>query len=310
MSPGLPPAALRPGLSLVGRWALSPRIGWVAMRRRVDGFGRFPGPPRGTVITPQLIGAVACEELRPPGATDDARLLYLHGGGYVIGSPRSHRSLIGRLALGFGAPTIAVDYRLAPEHPHPAALGDVVAVWRALTDAGFSADRIAVAGDSAGGGLALALALSLRDAGRPGPAALGLISPWLDLAADIGGVRAPAPRDVLLSRGLLRAFAGAYLSGGASARDPLVSPLYADLAGLPPLVVHTTDDEVIRADGRALIDRARAAGVPVICEALPDLWHDAHMTAALLSEPGGGAPLRMAGALRAHVPERGTVPGR
>jgi monoterpene epsilon-lactone hydrolase len=304
MSPGLSPAALRPGMSLVGRWALSPRIGWVAMRRRVDATGRFPGPPRGTVITPQLIGSVACDELRPPGGSDDARLLYLHGGGYVVGSPRSHGSLIGRMAVGFGAPALAVDYRLAPEHPHPAALHDVLAVWDALTGAGLAADRIAVAGDSAGGGLALALALSLRDAGRPLPGAIGLISPWLDLAADVGAVRAPAPRDVLLSRGLLRAFAGAYLSGGASARDPLVSPLHADLAGLPPLIVHTTDDEVIRADGRALADRALAAGVPVICEELPDLWHDAHMTAALLAEPGGGAPLRMAGALRAHVPAR------
>ena len=304
MSPGLPPAALRPGMSLVGRWALSPRIGWVAMRRRVDAVGRFPGPPRGTEITPRVIGGVPCEELRTPGAADDARMLYLHGGGYVVGSPRSHRSLIGRMAAGFGAPALAVDYRLSPEHPHPAALQDVRAVWDALTGAGLSADRIAVAGDSAGGGLALALALSLRDDGRALPGAIGLISPWLDLAADTGAARAPAPHDVLLNRGLLRAFAGAHLAGGASPHDPLVSPLHADLAGLPPLVVHTTDAELIRADGRALAGRARAAGVPVTCEELPGLWHDAHMTAALLAEPGGGAPLRMAGALRAHVPAR------
>lgn len=311
MSPGLRPAALRPGLTVVARWTLSPRVGWVAMRRRVDQSGRFPGPPRGTVVAPQVVGGVPCEELRPPaGGDDDARLLYLHGGGYVVGSPRSHRSLIGRMAAGFGAPVLAVDYRLAPEHPHPAALHDVLAVWNALTElggpagTGLDADRIAVAGDSAGAGLALALALSLRDAGRPLPAALGLISPWLDLDADIGGVRAPAPRDLLLNRTLLRVWAGAYLRAGAAPSDPLVSPLYADLAGLPPLVVHTTDDELIRADGRALAQRARAAGVPVSTEELPDLWHDAHMSAALLAEPGGGAPLRMAGALRAHVPAR------
>ncbi|MEO8966139.1 MAG: alpha/beta hydrolase fold domain-containing protein [Solirubrobacteraceae bacterium] len=310
MSPGLPPAALGPGLAVIGRWALSPRIGWVAMRRRADQCGRFPGPPRGTVIASQVVGGVRCEELRPLSCADDARLLYFHGGGYVVGSPRSHRSLIGRLAAGFGAPALAVDYRLAPEHPHPAALDDARAVWAALTESGgaagtgVGAERIAVAGDSAGAGLALALALSLREAGRPLPAAIGLISPWLDLAADVAGVRARAPRDVLLNRGLLRAFAGAYLSGGASPRDSLVSPVYANLAGLPPLVVHTTDDELIRADGRALAQRARAAGVPVSCEELPNLWHDAHMTAALLAEPGGGAPLRIAGALRAHVPAR------
>jgi len=308
MSPGVPPAALRPGLRVIARWALSPRVGWEAMRRRADQAGRFPGPPRGTAIAPQLVGGVPCEELRPPSCADDARLLYLHGGGYVVGSPRSHRSLIARMAAGFGAPALAVDYRLAPEHPHPAALDDALAVWNALTEpagphgTGLRADRIAVAGDSAGAGLALALALSLRDAGRPLPAAIGLISPWLDLAADIDGVRGPAPRDLLLNRTLLRVWAGAHLSGGADPRDPLVSPLYADLAGLPPLVVHTTDDELIRADGRALVKRARAAGVAVSDEQLPDLWHDAHMTAALLAEPGGGAPLRMAWALRAHVP--------
>ena len=310
MSPGLPAAALRPGLTVVGRWTLSPRVGWVAMRRRVDQSGRFPGPPRGTAITPKVVGGVACEELRSPAGADDARLLYFHGGGYVVGSPRSHRSLIGRMAAGFGAPALAVDYRLAPEHPHPAALDDALAVWNALTTpagpagTGLGAERIAVAGDSAGAGLALALALSLRDAGRPLPAALGLISPWLDLAADTSGVRAAAPRDALLNRTLLRVWAGAYLRAGADPRDQLVSPLYADLAGLPPLLVHTTDDELIRADGRALVKRARAAGVPVSSEELPDLWHDAHMTAALLAEPGGGAPLRMAAALRAYVPAR------
>jgi len=295
---------------VVARWTLSPRVGWVAMRRRVDQSGRFPGPPRRTTITPRVVGGVPCEELRAPAGADDARLLYLHGGGYVVGSPRSHRSLIGRMAAGFGAPALAVGYRLAPEHPHPAALDDALAVWTALTESGGSAgtglgaDRIAVAGDSAGAGLALALALSLRDAGRPLPAALGLISPWLDLAADTSGVRAPAPRDLLLNRTLLRVWAGAYLRAGPGPRDPLVSPLYADLVGLPPLVIHTADDELIRADGRALAQRARAAGVPVTCEELPDLWHDAHMSAALLAEPGGGAPLRMARALRAHVPAR------
>lgn len=308
MSPRLSPAALRPGAALTGRWALSPRVGWPTQRRRVDQAGRFPGPPPGTVVSARTVGGVPCEQLRPPGAADDALLLYLHGGGYVVGSPRSHRSLIGRMAAGFGAPALALHYRLAPEHPYPAALQDVLGVWAALTDPphgpAVGPVRIAVAGDSAGAGLALALALSLRDAGRPLPAAIGLISPWLDLAADTGGVRGPAPRDVMLSRGLLRAFASAYLSAGASPHDPLVSPLYADLAGLPPLVVHTTADELIRDDGLAVAQRAGDAAVPVTAEHLPDLWHDAHVSAALLTEPGGGAPLRMAGALRAHVPAR------
>ena len=145
---------------------------------------------------------------------------------------------------------------------------------------------------------------SLRDAGRPQPAALGLISPWLDLAADVGGVRGPAPGDVVLSRGLLRAFASAYLAGGASPRDPLVSPAYADPAGLAPLVLHTAGEELIREDGIAFARRAAQAGVAVTREELPGMWHDAHLAAETLTEPTGGAPLRMAAALRAHVPAR------
>ncbi|HET9101913.1 MAG TPA: alpha/beta hydrolase [Solirubrobacteraceae bacterium] len=304
--PRLPPAAVRPSIALAGRWALSPRVDWPTRRRRVDAAQAWPGPPRGTAVTARTLGGVACEQLTPAGAAGDALLVFLHGGGYCVGSPRSHRALVGRMAQGFGAPGLAVDYRLAPEHPHPAALQDALAVWDALTEGAqaIAPARIVVAGDSAGGGLALALALSLRDAGRPQPAALGLISPWLDLVADTANVRPPAPGDVLLSRGLLRAFAAAYLSGGASPRDPLVSPAHADPVSLAPLVIHTAGEELIRSDGLDFARRARDAGVAVTAEELPGLWHDVHLAAETLTEPAGGAPLRMAAALRAHVPAR------
>ncbi|MGI9184208.1 MAG: alpha/beta hydrolase [Solirubrobacteraceae bacterium] len=295
------PAALRPSIHLAARWSLSPRVDWPTARRRLELVQSFPGPPRGTRVRPVSVGGVAAEELRPPGDVDDYRLLlYFHGGGYVVGSPRTHRSLVGRMAGAFGAPALSVDYRLAPEHPHPAALDDARAVWRALIDErGLQPARVAVAGDSAGGGLALALAQALRDAGEPLPAALGLISPWLDLTLEADGRRPAEPRDVVLSRGLMRAFAAAYLAGSPAA-EPAVSPLHGGLTGLPPLVVHTSAEELIRADGERLVTRARAAGLAVTHEELPGLWHDPHVSATLLAEPGGGAPLRMAGALRAH----------
>ncbi|MGB9183188.1 MAG: alpha/beta hydrolase [Solirubrobacteraceae bacterium] len=300
LSLSLPSAAMRPLIHLAARWSLSPRINWPTARRRLELAQSFPGPPRGTEIRFVSVGGVPAEELRP-SASEATLLVYFHGGGYVVGSPRTHRSLVGRMAGAFGGPALSVAYRLAPEHPYPAALDDARAVWRALIDErGLDPARIVVAGDSAGGGLALALALGLRDAGEPLPAALGLISPWLDLALDADERRPPAPRDVILTRGLLSAFAAAYLAG-ASAGRAAVSPLQGELAGLPPLVVHTCDEDLIRADGERLVARARAAGVTVTHEDLPGLWHDPHLNAAFMAEPGGGAPLRMARALRAHV---------
>jgi monoterpene epsilon-lactone hydrolase len=300
LSLSLPPAALRPIIHLAARWSLSPRVDWPTARRRLELVQSFPGAPRGTEIRPVSVGGVAAEELRPPGS-GATLLVYFHGGGYVVGSPRTHRSLVGRMAGAFGGPALSVAYRLAPEHPHPAALDDARAVWRALIDErGLDPARIVVAGDSAGGGLTLALALGLRDAGEPLPAALGLISPWLDLTLDADGRRPPAPRDLVLTRGLLSAFAAAYLTG-APAGEPAVSPLHGKLAGLSPLVVHTSEEELIRADGERLVARARAAGLTVTHEELPGLWHDPHVSGALMAEPGASAPLRMAGALRSHV---------
>ena len=297
---GLSPAALRAGIHLAARWSLSPRIDWPTARRRLELVQSFPGAPRGTQVRPVSVGGVAAEELRPPDS-GETLLVYFHGGGYVVGSPRTHRSLVGRMAGGLGGPALSVAYRLAPEHPHPAALDDARAVWRALIDErGLDPARIVVAGDSAGGGLTLALALDLRDADEPLPAALGLISPWLDLTLDADGRRPPAPRDVVLTRGLMSAFAAAYLAG-SPAGEPAVSPLHGDLAGLPPLVVHTSGEDLLRADGERLVARARAAGLTVTHEELPGLWHDPHLSAVLMAEPGGSAPLRMAGALRAHV---------
>ena len=299
---GLPPAALRPGMRLFGRWAFSPRVDWDTSRRRVQLGTMLPPPPRGTQVRPTTLGGVPCDEVRPPGSSEDPLLLYFNGGGYVVGSPRTVRGMAARLAQAMGSRAVVAGYRLAPEHPFPAALDDARAVWHALTrEQGVAPHRIAVAGDSAGAGLALALAVALRDAGEPLPGALGLICPWLDVSPARAATRPPAPREPLLSEGLLRRFSAAYLAGGADAADPLVSPLHADMAGLPPMVIQTGADDLIRGDGQELAAKARAAGVAVDHEDLHGLWHDAQLSAALLAGEAGQTLARLGAAVRARL---------
>jgi len=297
--PGLAPALVRPQLRLFSRWAFSPRVSWPESRKRLELGLRFPGPPRGTRVEHLELGGVPCEVLRPARPSDEEHaLIYLHGGGYTVGSARTYRPMAARLGAALGWRVVLADYRLGPEHPYPAALEDALAVWTSLTEGGGADPRgVVVAGDSAGGGLAVALALTLRDAGRPQPAALGLACPWLDLTPDAAASRGPAPRDPVLSEGVLRRFARAYLAAGADPRDPLVSPIHADLRGLPPLVVQTGEDDLIRADGVELAARARVAGVPVTHEMLDGLWHVPHLSAPLLSGPGGRVVERLARSL-------------
>lgn len=277
------PAGLVRGLTRVSsRWSLSPRITVARQRRRSDALFRLPGAPRGTELTTVERGGVPGETLVPPGADRDTVLLYLHGGGYVVGSARAYHGLTGPLAAAMGARAVVPDYRLAPEHPAPAALEDARAVYESLLADGVATDRLVVAGDSAGGNLALVLALALRDAGRPLPAALGLICPWTDVRPEIDRTRPPAPREPILTRGLTSLWAGFYLSGGASAADPLISPVLGDLAGLPPIVLHSCGDDLIASDATALERRAREAGTPVEHTRLAGLWHDVHLTAWMI----------------------------
>lgn len=282
------------------RWAFSPRPGFPGQRRRLERLGVAVGPPRGTRVADRVLGGVACEELVPPGGGDAGTLLFLHGGGHVVGSPRTHRGLAARVARAAGATAVVPDYRLAPEHPAPAAIDDVRAVCKELLAGDASGGRIAVAGDSAGANLALALALGLRDDGRPLPAALGLISPAVDLRPDVAGTRRVSGGEAVLTAGLLRAWVSAYLSGGASAEDPLISPLLADLAGLPPIVMHTCGDDPLAPDAAAFEQAARAAGVRVEHRRIEDAWHDIHGQAHLVS--GIGDPVGDLGrALRARL---------
>jgi len=207
-------------------------------------------------------------------------MLFLHGGAFMIGSPVSHRSITGRLAKRTGATIFAPDYRLAPEHPFPAALDDVLTTYRALLEQGYAPERIAIAGDSAGGGLVLSLCLRLRSEGLAQPACVVVMSPWADLTLTR---LAPVADDALLRAAWLNQGAAAYLQGH-SARDPLVSPLLADLAGLPPMLIQAASDEILRDDSRRLTEILSADGVPVTHREFPYMWHDFQLYAGLVPE--------------------------
>jgi epsilon-lactone hydrolase len=235
-----------------------------------------------------LIEAVKAPErpaewLRPPGARTDAAVLYLHGGGYVIGSPRSHRHLAAAIARAAGTAALLVDYRLAPEHPFPAALDDAVAAYQWLLGRGVSPERIVVAGDSAGGGLTVATLLALRDRARPRPAGGVCISPWVDLTCSGATYATRQAADPIVTHESVTMMARAY-AGAGDVKAPLVSPLYADLRGLPPLLVQVGSDEVLLDDAVGLGDRARSAGVDVTVEEWPKMIHVWHWFLPMLDE--------------------------
>ena len=212
-------------------------------------------------------------------------VLYLHGGGYFFCSPRTHRAVTTKLARRALARVCAPDYRLAPEHPAPAALEDALRVWHAIRASGERAEQIVVAGDSAGGGLALALLQALRDAGEAMPAAGVLFSPWTDLALTGATLVSHAGSDVLMDgQGLRDATSLVLGQGGLDARDPRISPLYGDFHGLPPLLIQASDSEMLLDDARRVAERAREAGVDVTLSLTPRVPHAWQMFAPVLPE--------------------------
>ena len=220
-----------------------------------------------------------------PGDADDALVLYLHGGGYVIGSPRSHRHLAAGIATAGRMRAFVLDYRLAPEHPFPAALDDAVAAYRWLIDTQQTEPgRIVLAGDSAGGGLVVSTLVALRDAGLPLPAAGVCISPWTDLSCSLPSCDPKRPSyDPLIDHQVLRAMARAYM-GRRSLRTPSASPLFADLRSLPPLLIQAATDEALIDDARQLAIAASQAGVHTTLEVWPRMIHVWHWYARLLDE--------------------------
>jgi acetyl esterase/lipase len=243
---------------------------------------RFPDE-REAAVTRVSAGGVPADRIEPSGLAASRVVLYLHGGGYSLGSARSHRSLAKRIAFAAGAAAVLPDYRLAPEHVFPAAVEDAVAAYRWLLATGARPERIAVAGDSAGAGLALALLVSLRDAGTPLPACAVLLSPFADLECRGETYATLATSDPIVSREMGLAMGGVY-AGTRDPSDPLASPVHAALAGLPPLLVQVGSREVVLDDARTIESNARAAGVPVKLDVWPGMIHVWHLFASALAE--------------------------
>lgn len=230
--------------------------------------------PAGVTCTPVEAGGVSAEWSVADGAAEDKVILYVHGGGYVMGSAGSHRDVTGRLSKASGARVLSLNYRLAPEHPFPAPVDDAVAAYRWLLAQGISSSNVAIAGDSAGGGLAFATLLALRDAGDPVPAAGVGISPWVDMEGTGESMTTRAAVDPVVQKEGLLEMAKLYL-GDADPKNPLAAPLHANLAGLPPLLIHVGDAETLLNDATRITERARKAGVDVtlkIWDEMPHVW--------------------------------------
>lgn len=275
-------------------------------RERVDSMGERYPLPADVFVEPVDADGVRAEWTETPGADPGRVILFLHGGGYVSGSLKSHRHTVAQAGREARARTLALDYRLAPEHPFPAALEDALAGYRFLLARGIEPSRIALSGESAGGGLAIACALSLRAEGLPLPGCLWLASPWIDLTLSGASLDAKAGVDPLIQRDYLTELAAAYLNGH-DPRDPLVSPLGADLAGLPPMLVQVGSAETLLDDSVRLAGAAGAAGVAVTLEIWPDMVHAWHLFFPQLA--GGRRSLASVGRfVRATWDEAATSP--
>jgi acetyl esterase/lipase len=255
-------AALRGIMSLVTGHSENPPQTIPEGRARNDLHGL--SVPIATGCTKASVSAhgIDCERLTPREAEPGRILLCLHGGGFTQGSAVSHRHYASRLARAARAEALVPNYRLAPEHPFPAAVEDALACYRWLLEQGFAPERIAIMGDSAGGGLAVAAALAIRDEGLPAPAAVYAISPWVDLTEVPPSYAERAALDPVVTLESLHRMSALY-AGETDRRHPLLSPLHADLSGLPPLFIHVATDEILYEDGLRLAEAARAAGVDV-----------------------------------------------
>jgi len=239
--------------------------------------------PRGCKVQREVIAGISTLRIDTPSSQSGRGVLYLHGGGYVIGGAGSHTKLAAHIGHAATARVWLPEYRLAPEHTYPAALKDALAMYEALISTGQDPAKLTLAGDSAGGGLVLATALAIRDAGMPLPASLVLLSPWVDLSLVGESIVTHAKRDPMLRPSWITWCADRY-RGNASASIEGCSPLFANLQGLPPLLIEVGSEEILLSDAERLAERARCAGVPVNLRRYDGLWHVFQLHAGMLRE--------------------------
>jgi epsilon-lactone hydrolase len=275
-------------------------VGWPERRERLDDVGSIWAVADDVALTAVDAMGVPGEYSIVPGSDPSRVLMFFHGGGYCSGSILSHRRLVTEAGRAAGARTLAIAYRLAPEHPFPAAYEDVMTAWRFLRDQGIRAARIVVGGDSAGAGLAVALIGQLRDADEELPACVWLISPWTDLTLSGSTLATKEAVDPLIHTAYLKELTNAYLPAGIDRKDPRVSPLYADLRNFPPMLIQVGSAETLLDDATRFAAAAGAADVAVTLEIWPHMIHAWHLWNAHL-EPGRYALVSAGAFIGAHL---------
>ncbi|MDR2249509.1 alpha/beta hydrolase [Acinetobacter sp.] len=265
------------------RPALSPKTPLKLQRFCSDAASTIVLGPRGYKTKKQTIAQVPTVHIQPKMTQSGLGILYLHGGGYVVGSSKSHAKLAAQIGHAAQAQVWLPEYRLAPEHTSPAAIEDVIAVYKALLAQGQDPKKLVIAGDSAGGGLSLSTAIAIRNAGLPLPAALVLLSPWVDLSLSGNSMKTHAAQDAMLSEDWLVWCAKNYC-GQKSATDPICSPLYADLTGLPPILIHVGSEEVLLDDAKRLAKQTEKDGIPTNFKVYDRVGHVFQFHAGILKE--------------------------
>ncbi|MFL6559042.1 MAG: alpha/beta hydrolase, partial [Bacillus sp. (in: firmicutes)] len=241
-------------------------------RQGLEAFSALTPLAKDINVEKTSIEGIPAEWVTAPNAVEDRVFLYLHGGAYIMGSCNTHRYIASKLARSTAARVLVPEYRLAPENPFPAAIEDAVKVYRWLISSGFAPDKIIIGGDSAGGGLTLATLISLKDEEEALPALAVLLSPWTDMEGTGESMETRADVDPWLSPDASRTTPALYIRD-MDPRHPLVSPIYADLSGLPTMLVHVGNDEILLSDSARLVDRARASGVEITFKIWDEMWH-------------------------------------